>query len=83
MTSQQMQLLKEISTKNGFAEWFFQHIDDSQLQPLVEAGLVEIKIGEGYVGGLKEVNLTPKGEELIKDYCECCGCNPCDCGFGS
>jgi len=83
MTSEQMQLLKEIQTKNGFVEWFFQHIDDSQLQQLVEAGLVEIKIGEGYVGGIKEVNLTPIGYELIRDYCECCECNPCDCGFGS
>lgn len=83
MTSHQMQLLKEISTKNGFVEWFFQNIDTSQLVPLVEAGLVEITVGEGYVGGLKEVNLTPAGEELIKDYCDCCGCNPCDCGFGS
>ena len=83
MTQPQMQILKEISTNNGFLDCFIQHIEDSQLEPLVEAGLVEITVGEGYVGGLKEVNLTPAGEELIKDYCDCCGCNPCDCGFGS
>lgn len=83
MTEYEITLLKEIATKTGFSEWLFQQIGDSQVQTLMESGLIEITIGEGYVGGLREVNLTEAGEELIKDYCDTCGCNPCDCGFGS
>ena len=86
MTSQQIQLLYMLSQRDerqAYCEWTVEGITDEAIVELQDQDLVFVSLGEGYVGGLKLLSLTAKGQEFIKDYCDVCECMPCDCGFGS
>jgi len=86
MTRQQMQLLYFLSIKDEsqeYVEWTIDGIDDAAIMELQDKELVFVSIGEGYVGSLKTISLTPSGQELIKDYCDVCECTPCDCDWGN
>ena len=87
MTGIQLKVLHEIYKKPqetiSFMEWLVEGFKHNDLVFLKEGGFVDISIGEGWVGGLRMMSLTEKGRDLIKDYCPCCECLPCDCGFGS
>ena len=86
MTSQQIQLLHLVSQRSerqAYVEWTIEGITDESICELQDMGLVFVSIGEGYIGGLRSISLTKKGQDLIKDYCDVCECMPCDCGYGS
>lgn len=86
MTQQQIQLLYILSLKEdqtSYIEWTMTDIDDDAIVELQDQGLVFISVGEGFIGGLQTLSLTPQGQDFIKDYCDVCECMPCDCGYGS
>ena len=86
MTRQQIQLLYFLSIKDEsqeYVEWTIDGIDDDDIVALQDKQLVFVSIGEGFTGLLKTVSLTPEGQEFIKDYCDVCECNPCDCDWGN
>lgn len=86
MTRQQIQLLHTLRLKEerqAYVEWTIEGITDEAIVELQDLDLVFVSLGEGYVGGLKLLSLTAKGQEFIKDYCDVCECMPCDCGYGS
>ena len=86
MTIQQLQLLHLISQRSehqAYVEWTIEGITDEAIMQLQDKGLVFVSLGEGFVGGLRTVSLTCKGQDFIKDYCDVCECMPCDCGYGA
>jgi len=86
MTTQQLQLLYLISQRSecqAYVEWSIEGITDEAIMELQDEGLVFVSLGEGFIGGLRTVSLTAKGQDFIKDYCDACECMPCDCGYGS
>ena len=86
MTRQQLELLHVLSQKDermSYVEWTIEGITDEAIMQLQDQELVFVSIGEGYIGGLRSLSLTAKGQDFIKDYCPCCECMPCDCGYGS
>jgi hypothetical protein len=58
-------------------------LSDLQVQELIKAELVQIELGQGFCGGIRNIRLTAKGKEFIKSFCSVCECMPCDCGYGS
>lgn len=86
MTRQQIELLYLLTQRDerqAYCEWIVKGITDDAIVELQTQGLVFVSIGEGFVGSLKLISLTAKGQEFIKDYCDVCECMPCDCGYGS
>lgn len=86
MTPQQLELLHVLSQRDermSYVEWTIEGIVDEDIVELQEQDLVFVSIGEGFVGGLRSLSLTAKGQEFIKDYCDVCECMPCDCDWGS
>ena len=85
MKSQQIQLLYTLSLKEerqGYVEWTISGLTDDLIVELQDLDLIFVSIGEGFVGSLKTLSLTPKGQDFIRDYCDCCECMPCDCDWG-
>ena len=85
MTAQQIQLLYLLSQRSErqcYVEWTFEGIDDEAIMELQDQDLVYVSMGEGFVGSLRTLSLTAKGQDLIKDYCDVCECMPCDCDWG-
>ena len=85
MTTQQLQLLYLISQRSerqACVEWSIEGITDEAIMKLQDEGLVFVSLGEGFIGGLRTVSLTAKGQDFIKDYCDACECMPCDCDWG-
>ena len=85
MTLQQIQLLYLLSQKEetkAYVEWTITGIKDSDIIELQDQDYVFVSIGDGFVGSLRTLSLTAKGQDFIKDYCDCCECMPCDCGWG-
>lgn len=85
MTTQQLQLLYLISQRSerqAYVEWSIEGITDEAIMELQDEGLVFVSLGEGFIGGLRTVSLTAKGQDFIKDYCDACECMPCDCDWG-
>lgn len=85
MTSQQIQLLYLLSQKEetkGYVEWTIEGLNDEAVVELQSKDLVFVSIGNGYIGSLRTLSLTAKGQEFIKDYCDVCECMPCDCDWG-
>tara|TARA_B100000035_G_C20778808_1_gene455967 strand:- start:383 stop:646 length:264 start_codon:yes stop_codon:yes gene_type:complete len=85
MTTQQLQLLHLLSQREErqcYVEWSFEGIDDKAIMDLQDKDLVFVSTGEGFVGSLRTLSLTAKGQDLIKDYCDTCECIPCDCDWG-
>lgn len=86
MTPRQLQLMYlvlERKERQAYVEWTIEGITEEEIMQLQDEDLIYVSLGEGYVGGLRTISLTLKGQDLIKDYCPCCECIPCDCGFGS
>jgi hypothetical protein len=87
MTGIQMKVLFELyvtpTNKISFMDWLVKGFKHSDWTFLQDSGYITIDVGEGYVGGLRTMELTEKGKDFIKNYCDCCECIPCDCGFGS
>ena len=86
MTTKQIRLLYLISQKSerqAYIEWTIEGITDEAIMELQDQDLVFVDIGEGFVGALRTISLTAKGQDFIKDYCDACECMPCDCGYGS
>ena len=86
MTIQQIQLLYTLSLREerqSYVEWTISGIKDESIMELQEQGLIFVSIDEGFVGRLRTLSLTAKGQDFIKDYCDACECMPCDCGYGS
>ena len=85
MTSQQIQLrylLFQRNERQCYIEWTIEGIDDDAIVELQDQDLVYVSTGEGFVGSLRTLSLTTKGQDLIKDYCDVCECIPCDCDWG-
>tara|TARA_Y100000287_G_C13960247_1_gene228342 strand:- start:146 stop:409 length:264 start_codon:yes stop_codon:yes gene_type:complete len=85
MTTKQIRLLYLISQKSerqAYVEWTIEGITDEAIMELQDQDLVFVDIGEGFVGALRTISLTAKGQDLIKDYCDACECMPCDCNWG-
>ena len=85
MTIQQMRLLYLVSQRSdnqAYVGWTVEGITDEAIMELQDKGLVFVSLGDGFVGGLRTVSLTPQGQEFIKDYCDACECMPCDCDWG-
>ena len=87
MTAKQLRILSELSksetTTVGFIQWTFEGCNDSDIIKLQDEDYIFVSIGDGYIGGLREVSLTAKGQDFMKDYCDCCECMPCDCDWGA
>lgn len=86
MTAIQLKVLHEIHKKPmetiSFMEWLVEGFREKDILYLRDNGLVNIFIGEGWNGGLRMMELTDKGKNFIKDYCDVCECMPCDCNWG-
>jgi len=85
MTTKQIRLLYLISQKSerqAYIEWTIEGITDEAIMELQDQDLVFVDIGEGFVGALRTISLTAKGQDFIKDYCDACECMPCDCNWG-
>ena len=85
MTRQQIQLLHTLSMKEerqAYVEWTIEGLTDDQVIELQDQDLIFVSIGEGFVGSLRTLSLTAKGQHFIKDYCDVCECMPCDCDWG-
>ena len=77
MTAQQIQLLYMLSQKEErqcYVEWTITGLKDEAIEELQEEDLVFVSIGEGFVGSLRTLSLTAKGQDFIKDYCDVCEC---------
>ena len=86
MTTKQIRLLYLISQKSErqeYVEWIIEGITDEAIMELQDQDLVFVDTGEGFMGALRTISLTAKGQDFIKDYCDACECTPCDCGYGS
>ena len=86
MTSQQIRLLHTLTLKEerqAYVEWTIDGLTDDLIMELQDLELIFVSIGEGFVGSLRTLSLTSKGQDFIKDYCDVCECMPCDCGYGS
>ena len=86
MTTSQLRLLHLISQRDerqAYVEWVIEGITEEEIMELQDLEMIFVSLGEGFIGGLRTVALTTKGLDFIKDYCDCCECLPCDCGFGS
>ena len=85
MKIQQIQLLHLLSKKEerqAYVEWTIEGLTDDLIIELQDQDLLFVSIGEGFVGALKTLSLTAKGQDFIKDYCDVCECMPCDCDWG-
>ena len=85
MTTKQIRLLYLISQKaerQAYVEWTIEGITDEAIMELQDLDLVFVDTGEGFVGALRTISLTAKGQDFIKDYCDACECMPCDCNWG-
>ena len=86
MTAKQLRILSELSKLEkitvGFVQWTLQGCSDEDIMKLQDDDYVFVSTENGYIGGLREVSLTSKGQEFIKDYCDACECMPCDCDWG-
>ena len=85
MTDQQLQLLYLLSKKEerqSYVEWTITGLKDKAIEELQEQDLVFVSIGEGFIGSLRLLSLTSKGQDFIKDYCDVCECIPCACDWG-
>ena len=86
MTEKQMNFLKEIHISERksvhFMEWTIKGVTEKDVQELIDGGFVTESIGDGFCGGLRTLELTDKGEDIAKSYCDSCGCLPCDCLWG-
>lgn len=85
MTTKQIRLLYLISQKSerqAYVEWTIDGITDEAIMELQDLDLIFVDIGEGFVGALRTISLTAKGQDFIKDYCDACECMPCDCNWG-
>lgn len=85
MKIQQIQLLHLLSKKEerqAYVEWTIEGLTDDLIMELQDQDLLFVSIGEGFVGTLKTLSLTAKGQDFIKDYCDVCECMPCDCDWG-
>ena len=85
MQPQQLQLLSLLRHKEerqAYVEWTIDGITEEAILELQDAGLIFVSIGEGFIGLLKTISLTAKGQDFIKDYCDSCECMPCDCDWG-
>ena len=85
MKIQQIQLLHLLSKKEerqAYVEWTIEGLTDDLIIDLQDQDLLFVSIGEGFVGALKTLSLTAKGQDFIKDYCDICECMPCDCDWG-
>ena len=85
MTRQQIQLLHTLTLKEerqAYIEWTIEGLTDDQIVELQDQDLIFVSIGEGFVGSLRTLSLTPAGQDFIKDYCDVCECMPCDCDWG-
>ena len=85
MTTKQIRLLYLISQKSerqAYVEWIIEGITDEAIMELQDLDLIFVDIGEGFVGALRTISLTAKGQDFIKDYCDACECMPCDCNWG-
>ena len=87
MTAKQLRILSELSkaekTTVGFIQWTLDGCNDEDIMKLQEEDYIFVSLGGGFIGGLREISLTPKGQHFIKDYCDCCECMPCDCDWGA
>ena len=86
MTAKQLRILNELSkaesTTVGFVQWTLEGCQEGDILKLQEGDYIYVSLGEGYIGGLREISLTTKGQDFIKDYCDVCECMPCDCDWG-
>ena len=85
MTIKQIRLLYLISQKSerqAYVEWIIEGITDEAIMELQDQDLVFVDTGEGFMGALRTISLTAKGQDFIKDYCDACECMPCDCNWG-
>ena len=87
MTDLQLKILKQVQTHPmstiSFMDWAVQGVRPNDITSLQKEGYITIQMGEGFVGGLRTIQLTEKGSDFISNYCDCCECLPCDCGYGS
>jgi len=86
MQEKYLQLLKFIANRDASTEivrWAFEGLTEEDVEYLQEKEYITVSLGEGYSGGIKYLHLTPRGQEFISDYCDVCGCMPCDCDDGS
>jgi len=68
MTTQQLQLLYLISKRSecqAYVEWSIEGITDEAIMELQDEGLVFVSLGEGFIGGLRTVLLTPNVQDFI------------------
>jgi len=86
MTDAHMRFLKGVYESPGklkhYMEWTEIGITEADVKLLIKNEFIEESIGDGFVGGLRTVKLTEKGEDIAKSFCETCGCLPCDCNWG-
>ena len=86
MTDKQLKFLKEIHESTGQCihsfDGGFQNITEQEVDSLVKLGFVKESCGDGYMGGLRVLELTERGVDIAKDYCDACECLPCDCHWG-
>ena len=85
MTIKQIRLLHLISQKSerqAYVEWIIEGITDEAIMELQDQDLIFVDTSEGFMGALRTISLTAKGQDFIKDYCDACECMPCDCNWG-
>jgi len=86
MTQKELHLMKILSNKKEeVSEFVYSTVEgltDDDVESLVKKNYVIVSIGDGFIGGVKTLELTPAGEEFIKTFCEVCECMPCDCDWG-
>ena len=65
MTNQQLHLLKMISlletNVDTEIDYRFEGVKDETIEALEDLEYIEIAIGEGFMGGVRTISITPKG----------------------
>ena len=86
MTNQQLHLLKMISRLESEVDieidYRFEGIKEETIEALEDLEYIEISVGEGFMGGIRTISITPEGAKFIETFCDTCECMPCDCDWG-
>ena len=74
---------KDVLYKDIFLSHYSKEEFKSLVKEAVHLNLINVDIGEGFMGGIESYQITLKGKTYSNNYCPTCECIPCDCDWGN
>ena len=86
MTELEYKLLKKMNKQFrshlSLTREFGAEVSDALIS-LVQKEYLVHEIGAGWTASVNYYEITDKGKDYVKHYCDACECIPCDCDWGN